>query len=106
MAVEMPARLRQRAVPGGGGSVTNPYFETDGLLSSLFAQGDFTNSVILAGSLSVVYVGGPISEDGTDGDTDEIHGDEGRFFMRDETWAGWVDRDHDHWFDNVRAWVG
>ncbi len=89
-----------------GGNATGSRFEVERLLSSLVAQGNFANSSVQAGSLSVVYVGGALSEDGTDGDTDEIHADEGRSFARDETWAGWVDRDHDHWFDDVRARVG
>jgi len=89
-----------------GGSVNDSVFEAGGRLSSPFALGDFTNSSAQAGSLSVVHVGGAIGEDSTDGDTDAIHAGEGRFFVRDENWAGWVDRDHDHWFDNVRAWVG
>ena len=40
--------------------------------------GSFTNSSVQADSLSVAYVRGTISEDGTEGDTDEIHAREGR----------------------------
>jgi len=89
-----------------GGSVSNSLFEAQGLLSSLLAQGDFTNSSVRAGSLSVVHVGGTISEDATDGDTDEIRAYEGTFFARDDTWAGLVDGGTERWFGDVRAWVG
>jgi len=68
-----------------GGSVSNSRFEADGLLPSLFALGDFTNSSVQAGSLSVVYVRGTISEDSSDGDEDEIHADTGSYFVIDST---------------------
>jgi len=68
-----------------GGSVSNSFFETGGPLSSLFALGDFTNSSVQAGSLSVVYVRGTISEDSSDGDEDEIHADTGSYFVIDST---------------------
>jgi len=68
-----------------GGSVSNSLFEADGLLASLFGQGSFTNSSVQAGSLSVVYVGGTISEDSTDGDTDLIHANAGSYFVIDST---------------------
>ena len=66
-----------------GGSVSNSLFETDGLLSSLFSQNDFYNSTVQSGSLSVVYVRGRISENSTDGDTDEIHADTGSYYVID-----------------------
>jgi len=68
-----------------GESVTNSLFEADGLLSSLFSLGDFTNSSVQAGSLSVVYMGGTISEDSSDEDTDAIHADTGSYFVIDST---------------------
>ncbi len=68
-----------------GGSVSNSLLEADGLLSSLFSLGSFTNSSVQAGSLSVVYVGGAISEDLTDGDTDAIHADTGSYYVIDST---------------------
>ncbi len=43
------------------------------------------NSTVQAGSLSVVYVGGAISEDTSDGDTDEIHADAGSYYVIDST---------------------
>jgi len=61
--------------------VSNSLFEAQGPLPSLFALGDFTNSGIQAGSLSVVYVGGTISEDSTDADTDAIHADTGSYMV-------------------------
>ena len=68
-----------------GASVTRSRFEADGLLSSLFALGSFTNSSVQAGSLSVVYARGTISEDSTDADTDLIHADTGSYFVIDST---------------------
>jgi len=67
------------------GSVTNSYFKADWVLSSVFSLGDFTNSSVQAGSLSVVYVGGQISEDDADGDEDAIHADTGSYFVIDST---------------------
>ncbi len=68
-----------------GGNATGSRFEVGGLLSSPFALGSFTNSTVQAGSLSVVYVGGQISEDSTDGDTDTIHADSGSYYVIDST---------------------
>jgi hypothetical protein len=66
-----------------GGNATGSRFEVEGLLSSLVASGSFTNSSVQAGSLSVVYVGGAISEDTSDGDTDEIHAFAGSYYVID-----------------------
>ncbi len=63
----------------------NSYFEAEGLLSSPFSLGSFTNSSVQSGSLSVVYVGGTISEDFSDGDEDEIYADTGSYFVMDST---------------------
>jgi len=68
-----------------GGSVTNSLFEADGLLSSPFSLGSFTNSSVQAGSLSVAYVRGTISEDSSDGDEDEIHSGTGSYFVIDSS---------------------
>jgi len=59
--------------------------DADGPLSSLFALGSLTNSSVQAGSLSVVYVGGTISEDSSDGDTDIIHAETGGYLVIDWT---------------------
>jgi len=68
-----------------GTSVTGSRFEADGLLSSLFSLGNFTNSSVQAGGLSAVYVRGTISEDSTDDDTDTIHANTGSYFVIDST---------------------
>jgi len=89
-----------------GGSVSNSYFETDGLLSGLFALGSFTNSSVRAGSLSVVYVRGTISEDATDGDTDEIHADAGSYFVIDSTKFSQITAEQSDTFSGVAASAG
>jgi len=89
-----------------GGSVTNSLFEADGLLSSLFSLGSFTNSSVQTGSLSVVYVGGTISEDSSDGDEDAIHADTGSYFVIDSTKFAQITPTEPDTFSGVVASVG
>ena len=96
--------------PGGWGllsvlgDVNNASIEVEDLFGKVNVGGDFSNSTIQAGALRRVVVGGRITGDPGDG-ADQIHADRGRFFARDETWGGWIDAGHDHWFDDVRVWV-
>ena len=87
------------------GDVDNAAILVDGLFRNVRIGGDFYNSNVYAGELRRVWVGGLIYEDGTDGDTNEIHAEEGRFFARDKTKRGWVTPIDPIWFDNVRAGV-
>jgi len=89
-----------------GGSVRDAFFQTGAHLSSLFTQGDFTNSSVQTGSLSVLYVGGTISEDATDGDTDEIHADTGSYFVADSTKSAQITAEQSDAFSGVAASVG
>jgi hypothetical protein len=82
-----------------------------GHLGSFYGQGDLYNSRIEARTLGSVVVGGRISENDDDGDTDVIHAAEGRFFAMDATSSALVEADGDHWFsegeaDQLRAYVG
>lgn len=67
--------------------------------------GNMENSTITARSLRRIVVRGEISEDGTDGDTDEVHATTGRFFAADRTWRGWIEDATGHDFSGVHAYV-
>ena len=91
------------------GDMQRARVETDDQLSSVSVLGDFTNSTLEADRLSRVMVIGNISEDGSDGDTDHIHADQGMFFVRHRGGRGWMDRGPrfgDRFFGGVRAFVG
>ena len=90
------------------GHIINSAF-TPGHWGLISVLGDFTNSSIDAGTLGRpgrLLVRGEISEDGSDGDTDGIHANGGRFFVKDADESAWIDIANDYWFDGVRAWVG
>lgn len=89
-----------------GGDMTTTDVTVGGFLRSLYVAGDFENSSVQAGTLWRVLVRGVISQDDSDGDTDEIHADSGRFYAMDATWRGWIDSANDHDFADLRAWVG
>ena len=88
------------------GNVNNARVEVEDLLQSVEVSGDFYNGTIDVGLLGRVVGGGQITEDGSDGDTDEIHAESGTFQAEDATWSGMVELGADHWFGGIRAWVG
>ncbi|MBM4036246.1 MAG: hypothetical protein FJ291_31305, partial [Planctomycetes bacterium] len=67
-------------------------------------RGNFTNTSIHAWMLNSLTVGGLITEDLADGDTDVIEVVNGIFWASDAAWGGFIPPDH--WFDGVRAYVG
>jgi len=96
-------------VTGPGRGILDSRIEADGLINLVQTQGadgDLFNTTILARNLGRVAVRGNITEDMSDGDTDQIRSLEGRFFARDQSWTTWIEELRDHWFGGVRAWVG
>jgi hypothetical protein len=79
--------------------------DLSGHLESVYAGGSMDNSTIETGTLGSVYVGGGITEDGSDGDTDFIRALEGAFFVRDSGLAGWVYEGNALSFDGLDAFV-
>jgi len=88
------------------GNVVGSTIDVDGLFRALDVGGDFYNSSVDAGALGRVVVGGLISEDGSDGDVDEIHAYSASFSIKDATWRGRISATKEHTFSGVRAWVG
>ena len=91
------------------GHARQAHVSTDGLLAAVRVRGDFDNSTVDAGRLRGVMVGGLISEDAGDGDTDHIRSGRGPFFVGNRGGRGWAGRGPrfgPRWFGGVRAFVG
>jgi len=98
------ASLRSLTVRGG--DAVGAEINLAGGLSSAYLTGNMTNTTIETDTIGRITVRGLISEDGTDGDTDEIHAAAGTFYIRDATWRGTISAATDHFFNGLRAWVG
>jgi len=88
------------------GSVTRSAWTIVGSVASVSVRGHFTNSTLVADLLGSVAIGGAITENGADGDTDVIRATSGGFALRDATGSWWIDAAQDHWFGTLRAFVG
>ena len=95
-------------VVGGQADITGSHLEADNVLGSVgVVHGDMVDTTIQANELGRVRVThGEIYDDDSDQDPDEIHANEGTFYIRDRHWEGRIYAGKQYDFGGVLAHVG